>query len=548
VLLGWAFSLLLFQVLHLVVPIRGWVAIPLFAAGILMSFPSLSAEIRHSAGKPGPTALIWLAGFTLIVVWIASRGMYPVENFDSGLYHLQTIRWINSYPIVPGLGNLHGRLAFNQSFFTYAASLNVAWFTNHARGAANGFLFLVILFQAAQGLNRRSRHTEQGRGAHVLTWAANLLVLPVLGYLALSSDGFSSPTPDLAATLLQLSMFLIFLRSVSEWTPSRETSHFATTALSLLAATAITVKLSTVAFSATMLVACVLFETYRPVRQPSAARSAARLAPAALIIGVWMLRGVILSGCALYPVTIGCLRTGWAVPIDRVMDDANWAYSWAREPGVDWRLVLGNWHWLGSWMNREARDVVGFVFPVVASLVTVLSALALRLYASRKSGSPVGRSDLIILIPVAAGILFWFFTAPDPRFGRVFFWMLSMSGGLLLLASVEPLSRGRAFRVALLGVFLAINAPFFAYVALKGESRISRISLSGWRPIPSPALRPKRTSSGLILYEPASGQRCWDAPLPCTPSFNADLALRVSGRLDRGFADRPPLRRGGPGL
>ncbi|QIL77220.1 hypothetical protein G7064_16215 [Hymenobacter sp. HDW8] len=38
-------------------------------------------------------------------------------NFDSGLYHFQTLKWLNEYPTVPGLGNLHGRLAFNSSWF-----------------------------------------------------------------------------------------------------------------------------------------------------------------------------------------------------------------------------------------------------------------------------------------------------------------------------------------------------------------------------------------------------------------------------------------------
>ncbi len=550
VLLGWASSLLVLQMLNFVVPIRGWVAIPLFVAGLMMSIPALHAYTTRSDREPIPTSLIWIAAcFAVTAAWVASRGMYPVENFDSGLYHLPTIRWINTYPIVLGLGNLHFRLAFNQSFFTYAAALNAGWFSEHARGTANGFLFLVLLFQVAQGLWRHSRVPTPGHGSSALTWGADLFVLPVLIYLALSSDGFSSPTPDLAATLLQLSMFLIFVRGVGEWKTKGEPPHFAATVLPLLAATAITVKLSTIAFSASILAASVLLEIYPSYRDPRILlRTALRLAPAAVIIGVWLLRGLILSGCPLYPVTAGCLQVDWAVPINKVVNEANWVYSWAREPGAHWRFVLGDWRWLGSWMAREWRDFIGFVFPLAASLVLVVSAVALRQYTSRKSGSPVGRSDFIILIPVVLGVLFWFFTAPDPRFGRAFFWMLSMSGGLLLLASLEPLFRGRSYRIAVLGLFVAINAPFFAYVALKGGSRITRISISGWRPIPAPRLVARPTSSGLILYVPARGERCWDAPLPCTPYFNPDLALRVWGRLDRGFVDRPPLRRGAPAL
>lgn len=548
VLLGWAFSLLILQMLNFVVAIRSWVVIPLFAAGLLMSIPALRAYITHFDRESIPTSLIWIAAcFTIIAAWVASRGMYPVANFDSGLYHLPTIRWINTYPIVPGLGNLHGRLAFNQSFFTYAAALNAGWLSKFAHGTANGFLFLVVLFQAAQGLWRCSRVPTTCHGSSALTWGADLLVLPVLMYLGLSSEGLTSPTPDLAATLLQLSMFLIFVRGVGEWKTKGEPPHFAATILPLLAATAITVKLNTIAFSASILAASILYEIHPSYPDSKFfARTALRLAPAAVIMGVWLLRGLILSGCPLYPATAGCLSLDWAVPGDKVADMSNWVYSWAREPGVHWRLVLGDWRWLGPWMARESRDLIGFVFPLAASLVLVVSAVAVRRHASRKSGSPVGRSDFIILIPVVLGLLFWFFTAPDPRFGRALFWMLSMSGGLLLLASLEPLFRGRTYRIAVLGLFVAINAPFFAYVALKGGSRITRISISGWHPIPAPRLVARLTSSGLIVYVPERGERCWDGPLPCTPYFNPYLALRVKGRLDRGFVDRSPLRRSVP--
>jgi hypothetical protein len=548
VLLGWAYSLLILQILNLVVAIRGSVAIPLFAAGLLMSVPALRAYTSRVHREPIPTSLVWITTCLIAVAaWVASKGMYRVESFDSGLYHLPTIRWLNTYPIVPGLGNLHFRMAFSQAFFAYAAALNAGWFAGHARSAANGFLFLVLLFQAAQGLWRNSHTAIQDHASCALTWAADLLVIPLLIYLALSSDGFSSPTPDLAATLLQLSMFLIFVRAVGEWKTKGEMPHFAATILPLLAATAITVKLSTIAFSASILVACVLLEAHPSYKEPQALRRAAlRLAPSAAVIGVWLLRGLILSGCPLYPATIGCLRVDWAIPIDKVINEANWIYSWAREPGVDWRFVLGDWHWLRPWMARESRDFIGFGFPLAASFVLTISAVVLRRDTSSKTGGLARYSDFIILIPVVLGILFWFFTAPDARFGRALFWMLSMGGGLSLLGSLRPLLSRRSFRVAVLGLFVAVNAPFFAYVALRGASRVTRISTSGWQPIPAPRLVSRPTSSGLVVFVPESGEKCWDSPVPCTPYFNPNLALRVSGRLDRGFVDKPPLRGGAP--
>mgnify|MGYP003412875850 FL=1 len=56
----------------------------------------------------------------LIIFWafFTSRGYI---HYDSDLYHAQSIRWIEEYGIVKGLGNLHVRLAYNSSIFAVSA-------------------------------------------------------------------------------------------------------------------------------------------------------------------------------------------------------------------------------------------------------------------------------------------------------------------------------------------------------------------------------------------------------------------------------------------
>jgi len=65
------------------------------------------------------------------------------NNFDSGLYHFGSIRWLNEYPIVPGLANVHWRLAMNQSYFGFLSLVNIYPLWN--KGYAVGGLFLLYL-------------------------------------------------------------------------------------------------------------------------------------------------------------------------------------------------------------------------------------------------------------------------------------------------------------------------------------------------------------------------------------------------------------------
>jgi hypothetical protein len=42
-----------------------------------------------------------------------------------------------------------------------------------------------------------------------------------------------------------------------------------------------------------------------------------------LIVLLWALRGMLLSGCPAYPSTLGCVSPTWAVPIESVNHMAN---------------------------------------------------------------------------------------------------------------------------------------------------------------------------------------------------------------------------------
>ena len=103
----------------------------------------LKGEIRKQEALT--FSWIYLVLLVITTIWIAILSMSSPTIFDDGLYHFNSIRWLNEYPIVLGLGNLHSRLAFNQSFFAYVAYLNIYPVFNHGYNLANSFLWLVLL-------------------------------------------------------------------------------------------------------------------------------------------------------------------------------------------------------------------------------------------------------------------------------------------------------------------------------------------------------------------------------------------------------------------
>lgn len=96
----------------------------------------------HTGEKPSRwrwAAFAFCLLFTLL--WEIREPM----QYDTGLYHSQAIRWIEEFAVVPGLGNLHMRLAYNSAFMCLQALFSLGWFVGQSLHTLNGFCCLAAL-------------------------------------------------------------------------------------------------------------------------------------------------------------------------------------------------------------------------------------------------------------------------------------------------------------------------------------------------------------------------------------------------------------------
>ncbi len=66
-----------------------------------------------------------IAVAAMVFGYICVIPLTPVINYDTGLYHWQTIKWFIQEPLVPGLANLHDRFGFNSMWLTFAALVDL---------------------------------------------------------------------------------------------------------------------------------------------------------------------------------------------------------------------------------------------------------------------------------------------------------------------------------------------------------------------------------------------------------------------------------------
>jgi hypothetical protein len=335
-------------------------------------------------------------------------------------------------------------------------------------------------------------------------------------------------------------MFVMFAQDIVEWIKGEELKAHRATVLTVLAATAITIKLSNLAFSAVIIGICIV-----RVWQTLHIRGAVRvILPTVVVMLAWWCRGYVLSGAPLYPSTIGYVSAEWAVPIEKIVDEANWVYSWARQPGTHWSNVLGSWEWFRPWTSRITRNKVEVVYPLVLAVVFCIMTVILVFVYKKKVW--LRWFNYVLLSPVVFGLVYWFFTAPEPRFAHALFWCLSLSSALLFLSSVQPLLKKQSFLGVLCVVFITTNLWFIGS-AVQNRYSIKVVSTSGWHSIKTVRLVQKETSSGLVVFTPEQGDQCWDAHLPCTPYFDHRLRLRILEKLASGFTVTMPRKNAEPG-
>lgn len=524
--LGLGLALGLLQLTHFLMPVNGWTTLLLGilgASGLILERRRIYVSLARVPR--------WLYGWTLsafvLGLWLANRATGPVAPFDAGLYHLSALRWITEYPIVPGLGNLHSRLALNYSYFLYLASIGVGPWTGMASNLGPGLLLWVAGSHSLFHLGKLFGDRE----ADFVDVFFGIFIIPIV---RLGFQYGSSPSPDPAVFVFGYALAWALLRLLRAAPAARSSPDHGVLVL-LLSSAGIILKpsLAPLAMTAAALALSVWRRNRRLGLLPRQFRRQVLGlgAFAALLLGGWAVRGVLLSGYPFYPAAALRFPVRWAVPGERVVEVAQWVTSWARAPGRNREEVLGNWEWLWPWIHGVA-SVENRRFDVLYPLALAVVGTGIWL-AARPPDGPAPRLPIRFLVPPAIAGLTWFLLAPDPRLAGSSLWWLG-AGAISLTSSPGPQSNRWAVRAAGLAIGLALLGTHWSE-----EKLVDPGPAGGFHPVPQVELSTFRTESGLAVFVPKEGSLCWDAPLPCTPIPDPKLSLLTPGDLGGGFAIDP---------
>ncbi len=505
-----------------------------------------------------------------LLFYVSLIPMGPVSCNDTDLYHLQSIKWIHQNPLPLGLANLHGRFGFNSSWFSLASIIELPALLIHSPHFLCNSLAMFFYGSAVFLAARRCFSDD-------ISLSTPFLALTAVPWATKTSECMNSPSPDLPVMLVT---FLVIYLILDHFENESDTILLKVAAV--LSAFAVTIKMSAAPLFPFVMILLVVRGFRRdPTSDLKASGGRARhrflpallslapILPICLVLGLWVARGICLSGCIAYPAKIGCFsRLEWTVAGNRVAEENDWVRGWARDPGPRARETLSDWKWLQPWLKKHV--------PREKLMLMLLFCGIVLMAASIRQGDRRLAKISPVLIPAlicATGITFWFMAAPDPRFGYGFlfsFVLLIFSQGAISSKLLEEfrgfLSRhGGYISIAVLaaGSFILILSIigdivpagmsslvslFLAAIALRRLSvitpafwilfgvllinaepaqRVLQVE-NGWSQFQEAKLSLRKTNSGLSLYVAQDDCLCRDAPLPCAPSFEPKLQAEIA--------------------
>lgn len=489
------------QVWSIFLPVNLYSLVFVFALALF----SLVFLIKKSLKFKLPdTKFIILGGITILVIsYFASL---PVGWYDTNLYHLNAVKWSNLYSIVPGLANLHTRLGFNTSFFLFASMIDNWILAGRSSHVAVSLLTVVLSLQIIWTFIK-----SENRILKIFS----LFLIYILIANVFKTTAINSLSTDFVLAILAVAISLEFL----------ERGLTSLLVAGLLSIILFTVKLSGISFAGLVL----LFAIYR-----NAKLIWPFLGMGILLSVPFFIRNIILSGWVLYPVPIFQMNVPWALSKEAVSNIANIIKAWAILPGSGANGLVGQSfrQWFPGWLSRNTGAIelriLAFGFALVLIMLVAVAFRKISIDFKKDSG------PILLIAASLVSVFYVLFTAPDLRFGGVFFWIFfAIAASLFINKFFHP---KRTFEIILLLAIITFSLKSASPFSVGGKPLWRTVRWESSSSVIEKTISPSDGSPSFKILTPENGDRCGNSGLPCTPEINNDFKEIVPGDISKGFA------------
>ena len=335
--------------------------------------------------------------------------------YDSMLYHLQTIKYNSNFKIILGLSNLEPRLGMNSSYHSLISIFNINLFNQNLIYFMNISIFsffLNLIFRRNFTLKKKNEIFIYLSIVFILFYS---LIHPWNNGTIMNNIG--SPEVDIVSMIFFLLLIYLFLNLIEE--KSEENFDLFIIVIFLL----ISFKLSYV-YSLLLLLYIIFFKKILILNKTSFFVSTTFL--------IWIAKGLLLSGCILFPISKTCLNLSWSMGKENVEGYYNIVKSFNRTLPENTNFgnfehTVQSYDWFVPWIKNYFLQTE---FLIIIFMIFTCSILFLIIFFTIKKKNFLKENINIFFIIFFLFSLITWLLSPDIR----------LAYGLLIAVSILPLT------------------------------------------------------------------------------------------------------------
>ena len=161
-------------------------------------------------------------------------------------------------------------------------------------------------------------------------------------------------------------------------------------------------------------------------------------------LSLWLIKNILISGCALYPSTITCFELTWSnIPKTLYFEIAGEAASKGyldvikyqiSEEKISMSEFNKNFNWLSIWSKYHLLVIIEKLIPIIF-FISIL--FFYKIYFSKKKIIVENNRNFFILIISFIGLTIWFLKFPLYRYGISYIIMFIVSASILIFYKFE---------------------------------------------------------------------------------------------------------------
>ena len=438
-----------------------------------------------------------------------------VNRPDAGLYHLPYISILNEYKIIIGLNNLHSRFG-HTSIVQYLSAINNNYFFKE-----NGIIIplasiaaLYYIYFLNEVLEIYKKKTQIN-----LNSLFSLSILIYISFKIMGYDGFGND----AIAHLSLFYLISYILKIQK-------KNFNLTYILLISVFIFLNK-------STMIVVFIIpiyffFYKYKfnlkKIFTPT-------LFFSIFFLLLWLLKNLIVSGCAVYPVIMTCVEYLPWLNINSTKEynvaSEAWSKAWPENDNekLSMEIFISNFNWVNSWSKKHLIYIINIILPYI--LIMFLMFLSLRISFKKTKNEKVtiklSKFYFVAVFTCLIGSVLFFVKFPLYRYG--YSYIICLIIFIFIYLFKEKICKKNIIKISKIIFFVAI----ISFIGKQGLRLINNYNLNyinkPWPRIYSFDSNQKISSkkynikNNFYYYLSVNGECMYSSP-PCT-NFKIDEKL-----------------------